>query len=51
MGTVLATCDEWTVDHLFQTYPHRFRGVDYVVSRQWTLWRVMSHEIHQVEVN
>ena len=38
--------DEWTVDHLFQTYPHRFRGVDYLVSRQWTLWRVMSHDIH-----
>jgi uncharacterized damage-inducible protein DinB len=38
--------DEWTIDHLFQTYPHRFRGVDYVVSHQWTLWRVMSHDIH-----
>lgn len=38
--------NEWTVDEVFQTYPHRFRGTDYVVSRQWTLWRIMSHDIH-----
>ncbi len=38
--------NEWTVDDLSQTYPHRFRGTDYVVSRQWTLWRIMSHDIH-----
>lgn len=36
----------WTVDDLFQTYPHRFRGTDYLISRQWTLWRIMSHDIH-----
>lgn len=38
--------DEWTIDDLFQTYPHRFRGVDYAVSRQWTVWRIMSHDMH-----
>jgi uncharacterized damage-inducible protein DinB len=38
--------NEWTVNDLAQTYPHRFRGTDYVVSRQWTLWRIMSHDIH-----
>jgi uncharacterized damage-inducible protein DinB len=38
--------DEWTVDDLFQTYPHRFRGVDYGVSRQWTVWRIFSHDTH-----
>ena len=38
--------NEWTVDDLSQTYPHRFRGTDYVVSRQWTIWRIMSHDIH-----
>jgi uncharacterized damage-inducible protein DinB len=37
---------EWTLDDLFQTYPHRFRGTDYAVSRQWTIWRIMSHDIH-----
>jgi uncharacterized damage-inducible protein DinB len=34
--------EEWTVDDLFLTYPL----AEYVVSRQWTLWRVMSHDIH-----
>ncbi|HEX4808397.1 MAG TPA: DinB family protein [Bryobacteraceae bacterium] len=34
--------DEWTVDDLFQTYAL----AEYVVSRQWTIWRIMSHDIH-----
>jgi len=38
--------NEWTADDLFQTYVHRFRGVDYDVSSQWTFWRIMSHDIH-----
>lgn len=40
------TLGEWSVEDLFQTYPHRFRGVEYAVSRQWTVWRIMSHDIH-----
>ena len=38
--------DVWTEDDLFRTYRHRFRGADYLISRQWVLWRVMSHDIH-----
>jgi uncharacterized damage-inducible protein DinB len=38
--------DEWTVSDLATTYRHRFRGVDYEVSRQWTLWRILSHDCH-----
>lgn len=34
--------NEWTVDDLFRTY----RCGGYVVSRQWTIWRVLSHDIH-----
>ncbi len=34
--------EEWTVDDLFQRYPL----AEYVVSRQWTIWRIMSHDIH-----
>jgi hypothetical protein len=34
--------EEWTVDDLFHTY----RLAEYVVSRQWTIWRIMSHDIH-----
>jgi uncharacterized damage-inducible protein DinB len=36
----------WTVADLFQTYKHRWNGQVYDVSRQWTLWRVMNHDIH-----
>lgn len=38
--------DAWTVEDLAVTYPHRFRGANYRVSRQWTLWRVLSHDTH-----
>ena len=38
--------DTWTIEHLSQTYIHCFRGTQYNVSRQWTLWRIMSHDIH-----
>jgi hypothetical protein len=34
--------EEWTVDDLFHTY----QLAEYVVSRQWTIWRIMSHDIH-----
>ena len=34
--------EEWTVDDLFHTYLLD----EYVVSRQWTIWRIMSHDIH-----
>jgi uncharacterized damage-inducible protein DinB len=34
--------EEWTVDDLFHTYPLD----EYLVSRQWTIWRIMSHDIH-----
>jgi uncharacterized damage-inducible protein DinB len=36
----------WTVADLFQTYKHTWNGQVYEVSRQWTLWRVMSHDLH-----
>lgn len=38
--------DEWTVEDLFQTYLHTFRGTRYQLSRQWTLWRILSHDTH-----
>lgn len=38
--------DEWTIEDLSKTYRHRFRGVNYSVSRQWTIWRIMAHDIH-----
>jgi uncharacterized damage-inducible protein DinB len=38
--------DEWTIEHLSQTYLHKLRGTQYIVSNQWTLWRIMSHDVH-----
>jgi uncharacterized damage-inducible protein DinB len=38
--------DEWTTDDLAQTYPHRFDGIDYSISRQWTVWRILTHDVH-----
>lgn len=40
------TLTTWTVADLRQTYRHAYQGKIFVVSRQWTLWRVMSHDLH-----
>lgn len=40
------TLATWTVDDLAQTYRQSYQGQTYVVSRQWTTWRVMAHDIH-----
>lgn len=40
------TLKGWTVDDLFKTYRHTWRGQTYAVSRQWTIWRIMAHDIH-----
>ena len=45
-ATIEATLDAWTVDDLTVVYPHDWDGVTHAVSRQWTIWRVLSHDIH-----
>lgn len=40
------TLATWDVDSLQETYRHVWNGDAYAVSRQWTLWRIMSHDIH-----
>ena len=40
------TLSAWTVDDLAQTYRHIREGKVYRVTRQWTIWRVMSHDLH-----
>ena len=40
------TLNTWTVEDLKQTYRHTWRGDTYEVSRQWTTWRVMAHDLH-----
>ncbi len=38
--------EEWTVADLATTYRHRWQGQEYAVSRQWTIWRIMAHDVH-----
>ncbi|NTV37413.1 MAG: hypothetical protein HGA53_10715, partial [Anaerolineaceae bacterium] len=40
------TLHAWTVSDLAQTYKHTWNGDTYAVSRQWTLWRVLNHDLH-----
>ncbi len=40
------TLTSWTVAELAQTYRHTWRGQTYAISRQWTIWRIMAHDIH-----
>jgi uncharacterized damage-inducible protein DinB len=40
------TLRKWKVDDLHRTYRHTWRGDTYAVSYQWTIWRIMAHDIH-----
>lgn len=40
------TLTRWTAADLAQTYRHLTEGKIYLVSRWWTIWRVMSHDLH-----
>ena len=40
------TLSQWTVDDLAITYNHPYQGKVYAVSRQWTIWRIMAHDIY-----
>src|SRR5579859_6544823 len=41
-----ATLTQWTVADLAKTYRHTYYGKTYAISRQWTIWRIMAHDIH-----
>ena len=45
-GMIERTLNAWTVDDLFRTYRHTFMGMTYAVSYQWTIWRIMAHDLH-----
>jgi uncharacterized damage-inducible protein DinB len=40
------TLKEWKIADLSQSYRHVWNGTAYAVTRQWTIWRIMSHDIH-----
>ena len=43
---IAATLKAWQVSDLQVTYRHTWNGDTYAVSRQWTIWRILSHDIH-----
>lgn len=43
---VQATLNQWSVADLTEGYRHEYQGQAYAVSRQWTIWRIMCHDIH-----
>lgn len=43
---VADTLHTWHVADLAKTYRHTWNGDVYAVSRQWTIWRILSHDIH-----
>lgn len=45
-GMIEATLAGWHVADLAKTYRHTYWGKTYAVSRQWTIWRILSHDIH-----
>ncbi len=43
---VVNTLESWSVADLAKTYRHKWNGDVYDVSRQWTIWRILTHDIH-----
>lgn len=40
------TLAQWTVQDLWRTYRHEYWGKTYAVSYQWTIWRILTHDVH-----
>lgn len=40
------TLRQWTSADLARTYHHEYWGKVYAVSYQWTIWRILTHDIH-----
>ncbi len=40
------TLATWTLADLAQTYRQAYQGQTYAVSRQWTVWRILAHDLH-----
>ena len=43
---VANTLPAWEVYDLAKTFPYTFNGTAYNVSRQWTIWRILTHDVH-----
>lgn len=43
---IAKTLTTWSVEDLAQTYHYTWNGQVYANSRQWTLWRILTHDVH-----
>lgn len=43
---VAATLAQWNVDDLEVSFHHPYQGKVYDVSRQWVVWRILTHDVH-----
>ena len=43
---VQSMLDQWTTEELVRSYRHKFRGTTYQVSFQWTIFRILLHDVH-----
>jgi uncharacterized damage-inducible protein DinB len=41
-----ANLTQWTVADLGWSYRQSYGGKTYAVSRQWVIWRILSHDVH-----
>jgi hypothetical protein len=40
------TLNAWTTADLLREYRHEYWGKIYAVTYQWTIWRILSHDMH-----
>jgi uncharacterized damage-inducible protein DinB len=40
------TLSRWKTSDLTETYRQAYQGKVYAVTRQWTIWRILSHDAH-----
>jgi uncharacterized damage-inducible protein DinB len=45
-GMIAATLDQWQVADLSRTYRHTWNGTAYANSVQWTIWRILTHDVY-----
>jgi len=41
-----ATLQQWSVQDLSRTYHQEYYGKTYLVSYQWVIWRILTHDVH-----
>ncbi len=43
---IAGTLNQWTVADLSRTFRQPYGGQVYAASYQWTIWRVLTHDVH-----